>query len=163
MALQNAMCVINGKVVSGLGPETSAELCMLSDGITSVQDAYDGIEVASVTADGVKTYSTLLNELYALLPDLSTLANTVLRFDSGTILDLPVNYIAPGSNGNIRFGCPRNNGANGIRLITARLLSSGSNYNQVEFSLSGSTTSTALTSLDSTVITSGIKISVIKY
>lgn len=142
---------------------TSADKCMLSDGVTSVQDAHDGIEVASVTADGVKTYSALLDELYALLPDLSTLTHSVLRFNSGSIFDLPVNYIAAGSSGNIRFGAPRNNGSNGVILYTVRLLSSGSNYNKVEFSLSGSTTSTVLTPMDSTVLSSGVKISVIKY
>ena len=45
---------------------TLASKCMLSDGETSVADVLDKGSV-SVTADGVKTYSTLLNELFALV------------------------------------------------------------------------------------------------
>lgn len=45
---------------------TLASKCMLSDGITSVGDLLDKGSV-SVTADGVKTWATLLNELFALI------------------------------------------------------------------------------------------------
>ena len=51
---------------------TSADHCMLSDGVTSVEDfvneigSADGKIIASVTADGVKSYSALFQELYPL-------------------------------------------------------------------------------------------------
>lgn len=47
------------------GVSTSASKCMLSDGVTSVGDVIDKGSV-SVTADGVKTYTQLLNSLYEL-------------------------------------------------------------------------------------------------
>ena len=61
---------------------TSADKCMLSDGVTSVQDALNGIEIASVVADGVKTRSQLLNELYAQIDANTDLTCTV--FTDGT-------------------------------------------------------------------------------
>lgn len=52
---------------------TSASKCMLSDGVTSVEDAVDELNAeinkgsVSVTADGVKTRNQLLNSLYSLI------------------------------------------------------------------------------------------------
>ena len=64
---------------------TDASKCMLSDGVTSVGDVIDKGSV-SVTADGVKTYAQLLNELYALIDSSKTSYNTFLvRNSSGNL------------------------------------------------------------------------------
>ena len=45
--------------------KTNAQNCMMSDGVTSVEDAINRGSV-SVTADGVKNYTQLLNALFAI-------------------------------------------------------------------------------------------------
>lgn len=107
----------------------------LTDRVEDLEDFHNGVVVASVTADGVKTNTLLLDELYALLTDLSALSHTVLRTESAdhsSIMDLQLNYLSPVTDGNVRYGGVRNNGT-GIRIVSVRLLTTGSNYNQVDF------------------------------
>ena len=51
---------------AGMPDSYPAEQVMMSDGTTSVEDAVSGYRVIkSVTADGTKSYKTLINELFA--------------------------------------------------------------------------------------------------
>lgn len=130
----------------------------LNDRVEDLEEYHTGKVVATVTADGVKTNSALLDELYALLPDLRTLTHTVLRSanaDLTSIMDLPVNYISD----NIRYGGIRNNGT-GLRIVSARLLASGSNYNQIDFN---NQAVASYTNNEQTVPDSGSIFSIIQY
>ena len=60
---------------------TSADKCMLEDGVTSVQDVIGGMgQSVSVTADGIKTLKTLLNELFALIDRNKMSTKSTLRY-----------------------------------------------------------------------------------
>ena len=52
---------------AGMPSEYPATQVMLSDGVTSVEDRFNsnGVMVKSVTADGIKTLSAILDELYS--------------------------------------------------------------------------------------------------
>lgn len=97
----------------------------LADSVTSVEDALDEVMtevVASVTADGTKTYSELLSELY---PYRTT----------GTYLD--IGGVRHWGESGDSFGSVLFDNSNTIAMFTAYLTSSGSLYAKATIDNSG--------------------------
>ena len=96
---------------------------------TNVQDAIDEVYNAipgsagsvSVTADGVKTYSQLLDELYALIDTTKINRKSILVVDDNTLVD---NLVGT----SLRFSNAYINNQNTVSVLTAVIKASASTY-----------------------------------
>lgn len=119
------------------------------DTTKTVQDEIERGSV-SVTADGVKTYQTLLSELFALISFSKVNNNTTL------VIDKDIYSISKISSTNYRFGMVNSASASGVAIYSISLVSSSSSchYTALDCTNNGNT----VTSLQTNVATSGIKI-----
>ena len=126
---------------------TSADKCMLSDGVTSVEDAL-GTEklIKQVTADGVKTYKDLLLELY-------TSANNYTGFAQ---LRIGSAYFSPASKTSFNRIIYS---SNTFYFETVNMESTNATYHKGEMTTSGTW---AYTNMSATVPSSGTKIGLYK-
>ena len=127
---------------------TQASKCMLSDGVTSVEDALSTIHdtevVASVKADGVKTYAQLILELVPYMSD-------------DTDLSLAGNIMTNcGSN---RFGMVMLDSSFNMNMRGVRVSGTTVKYVETRISTAGAVT---YRDLSTTVVTSGSVFRVIK-
>ena len=141
----NGVTLSGNKTTSDLG--INADNVMLSDGVTSVEDALSTqryVTIKSVTADGVKTYSELLNELssYATFGCTLSIANNLFT----------------SRNSNIYYNLHMTSGG-AIQGFTARIASSGSLYKAITLGANGNT----IEDLSSNVPNNGTIISLIKF
>ena len=141
----NSNTLSGNKTTSDLG--INADNVMLSDGVTSVEDALSTqryVTIKSVTADGVKTYSELLNELssYATFGCTLSIANNLFT----------------SRNSDIYYNLHMTSGG-AIQGFTARIASSGSLYKAITFGANGNT----IENLSSNVPNNGTIISLIKF
>lgn len=153
---------INGNLLTG--DKTGAQL-----GLADIQDIGDiselettatnlvgainevnGGVIASVTADGVKTYSALFNELYALL------SNATILYPNSLKLTLFGGTFQVSSNNQFYRTYTQNDGT--ISTLAIMLNASGSTYRQISVNTSGTS---SYISLDSNVVSNGTVISVI--
>lgn len=127
---------------------TQASKCMLSDGVTSVEDALSTIHdtevVASVTADGVKTYAQLLLELATYISD-------------DTDLNLIGNIFR--NDGSRRFGMVLLDSSFYMTMRGVRISGTTAKYVETRISPAGAV---AYNDLSNTVVTSGSVFKVIK-
>lgn len=126
---------------------TLASNCMLSNG-DSVEDVL-GKGSVSVTADGVKTYKALLNELYALV-DTSKLTHHSKYVDSNGLV-----FSVTAISTYCRFASSYTYDTS-FRTIGIQLHASDSGY----YLYSTTTTGTTLNNMTNTVVTSGIKLTI---
>jgi len=136
---------------AGMPSEYPATQVMMSDGVTSVEDALDeyydnksGTVLATATADGVKTYAQLLVELYPYI-------------ENGCYIDIDNNRLYGNNVSN--YGCVAAGGSNKIRLYAVYLTSTTAYYLRDEISNSGAVT---FTDLSSTVPANGNKVKLIR-
>ena len=142
------------KTTGGLDPTAGmperypAEQVMKSDGVTSVEDALDELinskVIASVTADGVKTYSTLLDEISPYV-------------DFGCTLSIAGNLFTARNN-TVYYNLHMTSGGS-IQAFIVRLSSSGSMDKAVTFGANGNT----IEDMSSNVPNNGTIISLIKF
>ena len=127
----------------------NASNILMSDNITTVEQAITALQnpdSISVTADGVKTYTLLLNELYALTDFSKASSKTTLKF--GGVVYQCVRI----SSTYGRFSWTEVGGSD-VKHETIRFQSTSSYY-----SATTTTSGTTFTALSSTVPTNGTKI-----
>lgn len=131
---------------------TDADKCIMSDGVTSVEQAIGELQKPTfsvmVTADGVKTYEQLLNELYGLINFDKINVKSVLKHN-GVIYQ-----VVRASSTYARFTCTDVTTSD-IQNETMRIQSTSSRYFISKITTSPTVT---ITNLSSTVATSGVKI-----
>lgn len=110
----------------------------------------NGGVIASVTADGVKTYSALFDELYALL------SNATILYPNRLKITLFGGTFQVSSNNQFYRTYTQNDGT--ISTLAIMLNASGSTYRQISVNTSGTS---SYMSLDSNVVSNGTVISVI--
>lgn len=128
---------------------TKAEDCYLTTGKSVEEELNKGS--VSVIADGTKTWTTLLNELFGLV-DMSKINynSKLIQINSASAQDDYVYNISYISSSNIGFGCPV-----GSYLYVRNLSSSGSFYKRFTYS------DGTFTDLSSNVPLSGIEAKII--
>ena len=117
--------------------------------VGAINEVNGGV-IASVTADGVKTYSALFDELYALL------SNATILYPNRLKITLFGGTFQVSSNNQFYRTYTQNDGT--ISTLAIMLNASGSTYRQISVNTSGTS---SYMSLDSNVVSNGTVISVI--
>ena len=125
---------------------------------TNVQDAIDELAggSVSVTADGVKTYATLLAELYALVDVTKINHRSALWVGDSAIENGNFHVITTKTSTGIAFASPSISGSNDASIVSEFKLASTSAYRVAR---TGSN-STTFNDSSSTVVTSGLKLAI---